>query len=245
MHRLAAVLWRTLFCLTQLLAVLSFSSISMASIIGQSLPLFLLLATSAYSSPTNSPRAVHITDLNNLKESYDYVIIGGGTSGLTVADRLTEDPKGRFTLCPGFYRQARLRNLIRLHLVSVLVVEYGPLYGQAPNLRIRWCELSTIYSDEQEPGTLVPGIPAPQKYYRNYQSVPQPGLGGRSSPVFSAAVVGGATVINGMFFNRGTKGDYDAWEQLGNPGWGWQGLLPYFKKVDRPGCFLVCISERC
>lgn len=62
-------------------------------------------------------------------------------------------------------------------------------------------------------------------------SVPQPGLNNRTSPVYSAAVVGGATVINGMFFNRGSAGDYDAWEQLGNPGWAWKDLLPYFKKV--------------
>lgn len=72
----------------------------------------------------------------------------------------------------------------------------------------------------------------PTKYSRNYQSVPQPGLDGRSSPVYSAAVVGGGTVVNGMFFNRGSAGDYDAWEQMGNPGWGWEGILPYFKKVE-------------
>jgi choline dehydrogenase-like flavoprotein len=72
----------------------------------------------------------------------------------------------------------------------------------------------------------------PEKYSRNYQSIPQPGLNGRSSPVYSAAVVGGATVINGMFFNRGSAADYDAWEKLGNPGWGWKDLLPYFQKVS-------------
>ena len=44
-------------------------------------------------------------------------------------------------------------------------------------------------------------------------------------------MVGGATVINGMFFNRGSAGDYDAWEKLGNPGWAWKELLPYFRKV--------------
>jgi choline dehydrogenase-like flavoprotein len=44
-------------------------------------------------------------------------------------------------------------------------------------------------------------------------------------------VVGGGTVVNGMFFNRGSAGDYEAWENLGNPEWGWEGLLPYFKKV--------------
>lgn len=83
----------------------------------------------------------------------------------------------------------------------------------------------------------MPGIAVPPDYSRNYQSVPQPGLGGRSSPVYSAAVVGGGTVVNGMFFNRGSVGDYDAWERLGNPGWSWKGLLPYFKKV----CPLACL----
>lgn len=73
----------------------------------------------------------------------------------------------------------------------------------------------------------------PADYLRNYQSVPQPGLDGRTSPVYSAAVVGGGTVVNGMFFNRGSAGDYDAWEKLGNPDWNWESLLPYFKKVRR------------
>jgi len=55
-------------------------------------------------------------------------------------------------------------------------------------------------------------------------------------------VVGGGTVVNGMFFARGAAADYDAWEQLGNPGWGWDGLLPYFKKVSPK--FLQCIERR-
>jgi len=45
-----------------------------------------------------------------------------------------------------------------------------------------------------------------------------------------AAVVGGGTVVNGMAFLRPSRADYDAWEELGNQGWGWDGLLPYFKK---------------
>lgn len=76
----------------------------------------------------------------------------------------------------------------------------------------------------------------PSKYQINYESVPQPGLDGRTSPIYTGAVVGGGTVVNGMFFNRGSAGDYDAWEKLGNPGWTWDDLLPYFKKVR-------CISE--
>lgn len=83
---------------------------------------------------------------------------------------------------------------------------------------------------------MVPGIAVPGNYSRNYQSVPQPGLNNRSSPVYTGAVVGGGTVVNGMFFNRGSKGDYDAWANLGNPGWAWEDLLPYFKKVGSSVC---------
>ena len=95
----------------------------------------------------------------------------------------------------------------------MLVIEYGPL-------------------DKLEPGVLVPGLPPPAEYSRNYVSVPQPGLLNQTQPVVSAAVVGGGSVINGMFFNRGSAADYNSWENLGNPGWGWNGLLPYFKKSE-------------
>lgn len=88
-----------------------------------------------------------------------------------------------------------------------------------------------LYSDGQENGTTVPGLPVPGKYLRTDTSIPQPGLNNRTSPLYTGAVVGGGTVVNGMFFARGSAGDYDAWEQLGNPGWGWKGLLPYFRKV--------------
>ncbi|KAL9581636.1 MAG: hypothetical protein Q9212_003785, partial [Teloschistes hypoglaucus] len=89
-----------------------------------------------------------------------------------------------------------------------------------------------VSHDNLEPGVLVPGLPPPKEYSRNYMSVPQSGLNNHSQPVYSAAVVGGGTVINGMFFNRGSAADYDTWEKLGNPGWGWNDLLPYFKKSE-------------
>jgi choline dehydrogenase-like flavoprotein len=44
-------------------------------------------------------------------------------------------------------------------------------------------------------------------------------------------VVGGSSVLNGMAFDRGSAADYDAWADLGNPGWTFKELLPYFKKV--------------
>lgn len=93
------------------------------------------------------------------------------------------------------------------------MIEYGPI-------------------DELEPGVLVPGLSPPSQYSRNYVSVPQSGLLNQTQPVYSAAVVGGVTVINGMFFDRGSAADYDAWEALGNPGWGWDRILPYFKRSE-------------
>lgn len=94
-------------------------------------------------------------------------------------------------------------------------------------------------SDGQENGTSVPGLTVPKKYLRTYTSIPQVGLDNRTSPLYTGAGVGGGTVVNGMFFNRGSASDYNAWEKLGNPGWGWKDLLPYFKKVG------VAIFDHC
>ncbi|KAK4148821.1 hypothetical protein C8A00DRAFT_47429 [Chaetomidium leptoderma] len=64
----------------------------------------------------------------------------------------------------------------------------------------------------------------------NMTAVPTAGLGNRTFPLWIGATVGGGSTVNGMAFERGSKADYDAWEELGNPSWGWNGLLPYFKK---------------
>ena len=95
------------------------------------------------------------------------------------------------------------------------------------------------FLDNQEPEILVPGLLDYAQYSFNITSTPQRGLGERSFPIPAAAVVGGGTTINGMFFDRGSASDYDAWVQLGNPGWGWDDLLPYFKKVS----LQVCASD--
>jgi choline dehydrogenase-like flavoprotein len=64
----------------------------------------------------------------------------------------------------------------------------------------------------------------------NITSSPIAGLNNRTYSVAAGAIVGGGSAVNGMFFDRGSKADYDAWEALGNKGWGWASLLPYFKK---------------
>ncbi|KAI7306435.1 GMC oxidoreductase [Hortaea werneckii] len=143
----------------------------------------LAVLKTAHGSVTTrfAPHAIVHHHPSKLHPEYDYVIIGGGTSGLTVANRLTEDDS-----------------------VTVLVIEYG-------------------YLDNEEGGTTVPGLPVPDKYVRTVESVPQVGLNGRTS----------------MFFNRGSAEDYDSWEELGNPGWGWKDLLPYFQKVEPDYAFVL------
>jgi choline dehydrogenase-like flavoprotein len=66
-------------------------------------------------------------------------------------------------------------------------------------------------------------------------TVPQTGLQNRLTSLNIGMVVGGGSTVNGMSFDRGSRGDYDAWEQLGNPGWGWDDLQPYFRKVKLAG----------
>lgn len=61
-------------------------------------------------------------------------------------------------------------------------------------------------------------------------SAPDANTGGKSYPVYVGNVVGGGSVVNGMAFDRASAADYNAWEQLGNLGWNWNSLLPYFKK---------------
>ncbi|CAG8949018.1 hypothetical protein HYFRA_00002146 [Hymenoscyphus fraxineus] len=124
-----------------------------------------------------------------LGKTFDYVIVGGGVSGLVVANRLSEDEK-----------------------ISVLVLERG------------------FFDDKPE--AIIPAFASAvdESVMMRPTSAPIPGLNGRRIGVAVPAVVGGGSVVNGMAYGRGSKADFDAWEELGNPGWGWNDLLPYFKK---------------
>ena len=64
-------------------------------------------------------------------------------------------------------------------------------------------------------------------------TVPQTQLDGATRPIPQGKVLGGGSILNAMCWNRGGADDYDAWETLGNPGWNWEGLLPYFRKVSQ------------
>jgi choline dehydrogenase len=66
----------------------------------------------------------------------------------------------------------------------------------------------------------------------NYTTVPQPGLGGRRGFQPRGKALGGSSTINAMIYARGHRWDYDNWEALGNPGWGYDGVLPYFLRSE-------------
>lgn len=127
-----------------------------------------------------------------LAEDFDYVVIGGGTAGLCIAARLTENPD-----------------------VKVGVLEAGADRMDDPQ----------VYT----PG-LYPTLIGREKYDWCFTSTPQPGVMGKSMSQPRGKVLGGSSAINYLMYVRGSRADYDAWEVLGNKGWNWEGLKPYFKK---------------
>lgn len=123
----------------------------------------------------------------------DYVIIGGGTAGCVLANRLSADPA-----------------------VTVTLIEAGP---ESNNVFYRM----------------------PAGFFRlmqsgagnwNYETTPQPGLGGRTMYVPRGKVLGGSSSINGLVHIRGNPGDFDRWAQLGNPGWSHTDCLPWFRRTE-------------
>ena len=123
----------------------------------------------------------------------DYVIVGAGSAGCVLANRLTEDPA-----------------------IRVILIEAG---GRDLNPLIH---IPAGYMKLLDHPTLTWG----------YKSEPDAGINGRAINYPRGKVLGGSSSINGMIYIRGQPEDFDHWSQLGNRGWSWDDVLPYFKKSE-------------
>ena len=139
-----------------------------------------------------------MTDTNNNDAphdatEFDYVIVGAGSAGCVLANRLTADGKH-----------------------SVLLLEAGP---KDTNI---WIHVPLGY------GKLF----KEKSVNWMYQTEPEPGLHGRQVFQPRGKVLGGSSSINGLLYVRGQHEDYDRWRQHGNAGWGYDDVLPYFKRAE-------------
>lgn len=125
--------------------------------------------------------------------SYDYIVVGGGTGGLVVANRLSADTSA-----------------------SVLIVERGDTELNNPD----------VYDPnayEKAFGTYVDYA---------YQSVPQQYAGNKAQTLRAGKALGGTSTINGMAYTRAQDVQIDAWGNMGNAGWSWSSLFPYYQKSE-------------
>jgi choline dehydrogenase len=126
-------------------------------------------------------------------ETFDYIIVGAGSSGCVLADRLTASGRNR-----------------------VLLLEAGP------NNRHPWLHIplgfGRLFND--------------RRFNWCYQTEPQAGCHNRRIIAPRGKVLGGSSSINGLIYIRGQAEDFNIWRQLGNTGWSFDEVLPYFRKAE-------------
>ena len=155
----------------------------------------LLLATIVLKNYIYLDPESRVISTQHLYAEYDFIIIGGGSAGAVVANRLSE--------VTGW---------------SILLIEAGP---------------------DENPITDVPSLAAYLQLTNldwRYKTEPNGrsclGMKNGSCNWPRGKVLGGSSVLNYMLYVRGHRKDYDTWHQLGNPGWSYDDVLPYFKKSE-------------
>jgi len=136
---------------------------------------------------------------------YDYIIVGGGSAGSVMANRLSAKSANKVLLCEAGQDTPHGK-------VPEQILDSYP--GTAYlDTRFHWTELkvTTQVISHNDPATDRPPL-------RKYEQ---------------ARVLGGGSSINGQLANRGAPTDYDEWDARGAKGWNWDSVLPYFKKVER------------
>lgn len=128
------------------------------------------------------------------QQEFDYIIIGGGSSGCVLAGRLSENPS-----------------------VSVCLLEAG---GSGDGWKV------------EVPCAAVISIPTKINNWA-FETIPQKGLNGRKGYQPRGKCLGGSSAINAMVYIRGNRQDYDGWAALGNEGWSYDEVLPYFIKSEK------------
>ncbi|MDB5565142.1 MAG: choline dehydrogenase [Tardiphaga sp.] len=128
-----------------------------------------------------------------LEGDFDYIVVGAGTAGCIVANRLSVDPRKRVLLLEAGGND----NWIWFHIPVGYLFAIG-------NPRSDWM----------------------------FRTEPEQGLNGRSLAYPRGKVIGGSSAINAMISMRGQAADYDHWRQLGLAGWGYDDVLPAFKKLE-------------
>ena len=127
------------------------------------------------------------------KARFDYIIVGAGSAGCVLANRLTESGRYRVLLLEAGGHDR--------HIWIHIPLGYGKLFD---NAKVNW-----LYKTEPEPEL-------------NNRRIIQP----------RGKVLGGSSSINGLLYVRGQHEDYDHWRQLGNAGWAFADVLPYFKRAE-------------